>query len=126
MKIHIVDHDTNRLRSIRSILSSIGYRAGDVQTDLDTEAGMENMKRRRPDIAMVANNVPKTGGLQLLADIRENSNLSDIHVIMYGCDPSKEDVLEAIQSGANGYLVHPCSVGDVEDILRKYKNASKA
>lgn len=119
MKLIIVDNETVRQRNLRSILSSLGYKSADVEGTDDAAIGLNTIKKKRFDCAFISLAMPKMDGIEVLKQIRENMRLKSLPVIIYGAQASREDVIAAVQAGANGFLGYPFSVSDVEDVIRK-------
>ena len=126
MKIVIIDNETIRQRNLRSILASLGYKSADIEGYDDPQVGINTIKKKRFDCAFVALNMPKMAGVELLKQLRDNIRLKSLPVILFSAQASKDDVVEAIQNGANGFLGYPFSVSDVEDVLRKAIKAAKS
>ncbi|TCV95532.1 chemotaxis response regulator CheY [Biostraticola tofi] len=62
-------------------------------------------------------NMPNMDGLQLLSEIRQDSTLSDIPVLMVTAEAKKENIIAAAQAGANGYVVKPFTAAILEEKL---------
>ena len=60
-------------------------------------------------------NMPSMSGLELLKAIRSDENLKEIFFVLVTAEATKENIIEAIQSGANNYIVKPFTT----DILQK-------
>ncbi|MCB0358291.1 MAG: response regulator [Bdellovibrionales bacterium] len=126
MKFLIVDNETNRQRTLRSILSNLGYRAGDVESVTDAAGAIYNLKRKRYDCAFIASNLPKKTGMDLVMEIRRTSSWDRVKLVLFCSDPSKDDVVASVQAGANAFLVTPCSVGDVEAVIKRALGKTRA
>ena len=118
MKFLIVDAETTRQRRIRSILSSLGYKAADIEIVDDPKAAISTMRKKRFTCALVCLILPRSDGIALLKEIRETSMLKALPVILYGPNLSRDVVLEGAQLGASGFFNDPCSVSDVENVLQ--------
>lgn len=66
-------------------------------------------------------NMPVMGGLELVKQIRANPEWASIKIIMVSGLSTKKDVVSALESGVDGYILKPFSVetlmGKVEEIL---------
>ncbi len=123
MKVLIVDPDTTRLRTIRSILANLGYKAADVDSEPDGEAAMNSIKRKKYDIVFTCTKLPRMDGLTLVGEIKKEK--PNIAIVVYSSEPSKEEVVASVKAGASSYFVHPCSVSDIEDSLRRAVGKAK-
>jgi CheY-like chemotaxis protein len=52
-------------------------------------------------------NMPNMNGLELLKAIRADDKLQHIPVLLVTAEALKENVVEAVQAGVNGYIVKP-------------------
>jgi two-component system chemotaxis response regulator CheY len=52
-------------------------------------------------------NMPNLSGLELLQEIRKNSQTSNLPVLMVTAEGLKENVMEAVKAGVNNYVVKP-------------------
>ena len=118
MKLLIADNEVSRLRNLRSILTSLGHKSADIDSVEDGEAALVKLKKKRFNIVFCSIELPRLDGLGLLKSIRENSRLKNLPVVMYSSDIDRDGVVHAVEKGADGFLVHPCSVSDVEDVLK--------
>ncbi len=114
MKFLIVDNDMTRIRTFRTILSSLGHKAGDVESIEGGEAALNALKRKKFNCAMINFELPKMDGLKLLTEIRGSMALKTLPVIIFSSQSSRENVMAAMSAGASSFIVHPCSVSDVE------------
>lgn len=119
MNILIVDAEASRQRNLRSILSSIGYKSGDVESMDDGPNAIGALKKKRFDCVFIATNVPRLDGMEMLKEMRGNSRMKDMPVVMFSSEVSRDVVLNAIQTGANAFLSTPFSVSDVELALKQ-------
>jgi len=120
MKFLIVDADMTRVRTFRTILSSLGHKAGDVESIDDGDAALNALKRKKFSCAIVNLELPKMDGLALLKEIRSSTALKSLPVVIFSSQASRENVMASVTAGANAFLGHPCSVADVEEALKKF------
>ena len=71
------------------------------------------------DLAVLDIGLPGFSGIDICRRMKKDERLKGIPVIIYSSQASRDDVVEAIQAGANGFLGYPFSVSDVEDVIRK-------
>jgi CheY-like chemotaxis protein len=60
-----------------------------------------------PDLMLLDVTLPDTNGFDILAKLRRHRRLRAIPIIMLTAKASREDVLQGITSGANGYITKP-------------------
>ena len=61
----------------------------------------------RPDIILLDLNLPKKDGRQVLSEIKANSDLAQIPVVVLTTSQAEEDILRAYQLHANCYITKP-------------------
>lgn len=118
LRVFIIDNEVARQRNLRSILSSLGYKSGEVESSDDPIMGIAQLKKKHFNALFVYQVMPKMSGIDVVKEIRSNPRLKSLPVIIYHSEVSKDHVMEAVQAGANGYLGYPFSVSDVESALR--------
>jgi two-component system, NarL family, nitrate/nitrite response regulator NarL len=59
------------------------------------------MAEERPDIALIALDLPPSGGLEAVSALAEGG---ETVLLVWSFNPSQGDVLSAVQAGADGYL----------------------
>ena len=62
---------------------------------------------QRPDLILLTLNLPRKDGREVIREIRSDSLLPPIPVIVLTTSGSDQDVIEAYRLGANCYLVKP-------------------
>jgi len=112
-RILIIDDEESIRKSLAAVLEENGYL-------VDTaENGREAIKKSETKIynlALVDLRLPDMDGIELLTAMRETTpKMAKIVITGY---PSLENAIEAVNRGADGYIVKPYTV---EDLLRKIK-----
>ena len=62
---------------------------------------------RLPNVVFLDLNMPIKGGMDCLMEIRKNSRLKDLAIVIYSTSASDEDIEDAFVNGANIYLKKP-------------------
>ena len=62
-------------------------------------------------------NMPNMNSFQLLAEIKKDEALKHLPVLMVTAEARKEDIVQAAQGGAAGYIVKPFTKATLEDKL---------
>ena len=117
MKIFIIDNEVPRQRNLRAILSSLGYKSGEVESSDDPSSGLNELKKRAFGALFVCREIPKQGAVELIKQVRSSSRLKNLPIIVYSSEVSKENVMEAVESGADSFVGYPFSVSNVESAL---------
>jgi two-component system cell cycle sensor histidine kinase/response regulator CckA len=90
-------------------VSSLLGRAGfDILTAGDAQEGMQIARRERPDLVISDVVMPNISGIELCQMIRADADLATIPVLLVSAlDKETESVVEALQTGADGYIEVP-------------------
>lgn len=70
---------------------------------------------RLPDLVLLDLNLPKKGGSEVLAEIKEDERLKHIPVVILTTSQAERDILESYRLRANAYVTKPV---DLEQFLR--------
>ncbi len=121
-KVLIVDDNDLMRTLLRTILRGDQYEV--IGEARDGVEALELAERLRPDIICLDILMPKIGGLEALQTIR--SMHPEIVVVMVTGSPSVDNVREAIQGGASGFIIKPFNAGKVLDtVSRAWQSARR-
>jgi two-component system, chemotaxis family, chemotaxis protein CheY len=117
LKFLVVDDFSTMRRIVRNLLKELGFT--NVDEAEDGVAGLN--KLRGGDFQFVVSdwNMPNMTGLEMLKAIRADANLKHLPVLMVTAEAKKENIVEAAQAGANGYVVKPFTAATLEEKLNK-------
>jgi DNA-binding response OmpR family regulator len=110
--ILVVEDDPRVLTAVLRALGDEGFAASGASTAL---AGLETATRDRPDLVILDLGLPDMDGRDLLRMLR---SVSDVPVIVATARDEETDVVAALDSGADDYLVKPFSVGQLAARVR--------
>ncbi|MDH5217487.1 MAG: response regulator [Gammaproteobacteria bacterium] len=82
----------------------------------EAERGVEAARELKPDIVLLDIRMPNTNGLKILAQLRESDKKTPI--VMLTTSREDTDIAEALQSGANGYLLKDMEPEDLISALQ--------
>ena len=102
-RIALVDDDQHIITSVSLMLETEGF---EVDTYSDGEQALIGLRRRPVELAILDIKMPRLDGMELLAKIRENSQLPVIFLT------SKDDELDealGLRMGADDYITKPFS-----------------
>lgn len=77
----------------------------------------QNEESELPKMILLDLRLPKVNGFGVLKEIRANERFARLPVIVYSSSGQEEDIQEAIDYGANSYLVKPGNYGDMKELL---------
>jgi two-component system, OmpR family, KDP operon response regulator KdpE len=101
--ILIVDDEPQIRRVLRTTLSSHGYTVGEARTG---EEAIEKIRAERADLILLDVNLPGISGLETCREIRHSM---DVPIIMLTVRNSERDKVQALDAGADDYIVKPFS-----------------
>ena len=77
----------------------------------------ENNGRALPDIILLDWNLPRISGNEVLRRIKEHKNLRRIPVLVFSTSDAEQDIHDAYDGHANGYITKPASGKMMEAIV---------
>jgi two-component system chemotaxis response regulator CheY len=119
LKFLVVDDFSTMRRIVRNLLKELGY------TNVDeAEDGVVALQKLRGggggfQFIVTDWNMPNMTGIELLKEVRADANLKHLPVLMITAEAKKENIIEAAQSGASGYIVKPFTAGTLEEKMNK-------
>ena len=117
MKILIVDDFSTMRRIIKNLLRDLGFNN---TTEADDGATAWPMLRTGGfDFLVTDWNMPQMDGLTLLKSVRADEHLSALPVLLVTAEAKKEQIVEAAQSGVNGYIVKPFTANTLKEKIDK-------
>jgi two-component system CheB/CheR fusion protein len=110
----VVEDLEDSRETLRELLQAKGYR---VITAADGEEGLNAIRRRRPDVALVDIGLPKLNGYELARQARATPNLPPIRLIAVTGWGQTEDVERAKDAGFDDHLVKPLDLDKLARVL---------
>lgn len=117
MKFLVVDDFSTMRRIVRNLLKELGY--SNVDEAEDGVVAMQKLGAGGIDFVVTDWNMPNMTGIELLRAIRANAQLSHLPVLMITAEAKKENIIEAAQAGASGYIVKPFTAATLSEKLGK-------
>jgi CheY-like chemotaxis protein len=75
--------------------------------------------RERPDLVLLDLNLPRKGGIEVLAEIKGDPALATIPVIVLTTSEAEEDILRSYQLHANAYITKPVDFERFRNIVHQ-------
>lgn len=118
MKFLVVDDFSTMRRIVRNLLKELGF------TNVhEAEDGVDALKKLQGegDYQFVVSdwNMPNMTGIELLRKIRADATLKHLPVLMVTAEAKRENIIEAAQAGASGYVVKPFTAATLDEKLKK-------
>jgi two-component system chemotaxis response regulator CheY len=117
MKFLVVDDFSTMRRIIKNLLKELGFTNFDEAED--GVVALSKLKNNKYDFVVTDWNMPNMTGIELLRAIRHDTGLKHLPVLMITAEAKKENIVEAAQAGASGYVVKPFTSATLEEKLNK-------
>ena len=118
MKILVVDDFSTMRRIVRNLLKELGFANAH-----EAEDGVEALNKLRGEgnyeFVVSDWNMPNMTGIELLRAIRADAALKHLPVLMVTAEAKRENIIEAAQAGASGYVVKPFTAATLDEKLKK-------
>lgn len=111
-KILIVDDEPQIRRVLRTTLASQGYSVVEARSG---DEALEEIRHERPDLILLDVNMPGRSGLETCSEVRSTS---DVPIIMLTVRNSERDKVQALDAGADDYVVKPFGVEELMARIR--------
>ena len=118
-RILIVDDDPDIVETVAFFLSNSGYQ---VLAAKDGKEALE-LVENKPDLVFLDIMMPEMNGLEACRKLKNNPKTNSIPVVMLTAQGGKQDVDDAIDGGANGYVVKPFNLPDLVERIETILNA---
>lgn len=114
-------------------LTQEALREGKVRNHLHVAAdGLEAMaflrregkhaRAPQPDLVLLDLNLPKKGGREVLAEIKEDPDLRRIPVVILTVSKAEEDVLKSYNLHANCYITKPVNLDQFLEVVKSIED----
>lgn len=117
MKFLVVDDFSTMRRIVRNLLKELGFT--NVQEAEDGIDGLTKLRAEPFDFVVSDWNMPNMTGIDMLRSIRADPALKHLPVLMVTAEAKRENIIEAAQAGASGYVVKPFTAGTLDEKLKK-------
>ncbi len=116
--IMVVDDEKDVLEEIEIWLGEQGYR---VLTAENADEGIEKLIENSAHLLLLDINMPKQGGLEMLAALKRNSQTASIPVIMLTARVETNAIMQAMEMKACDYGTKPFNERELLNLLRRYE-----
>ncbi|HZW25712.1 MAG TPA: chemotaxis response regulator CheY [Gallionella sp.] len=113
----VVDDFSTMRRIVRNLLKELGFT--NVQEAEDGVDALAKLRADEFDFVVSDWNMPNMTGIDLLRNIRADAKLKHLPVLMVTAEAKKENIIEAAQAGASGYVVKPFTAATLDEKLKK-------
>jgi len=109
-KVLIADDEQNIVISLEFLLKRESF---EVIVAADGEAALQMIAEHRPDLVLLDVMMPKRNGYEVCQQIRANSALKGVKVIMLTAKGREIEVAKGMALGADAYVTKPFSTKDL-------------
>ncbi|MBI5790346.1 MAG: chemotaxis response regulator CheY [Rhodocyclales bacterium] len=117
LKFLVVDDFSTMRRIVRNLLKELGYANADEAED--GAVALQRLKAGGIDFVVTDWNMPNMDGLALLQAVRADPTLKHLPVLMITAEAKRENIIQAAQAGASGYIVKPFTAATLGEKLTK-------
>ena len=105
MRALVIDDSKAARMAVSRILQEVGIACEEAENG---EQALEKIRNEGPfDMAMVDWNMPVMNGYDFVKEIRHDSKLADLKLIMVTTENELSQVVKALSAGANEYIMKP-------------------
>jgi diguanylate cyclase (GGDEF)-like protein len=119
----LVDDELMNRDVLQRRLTRVGYR---VLTADSGPSALEIAAAQRVDLVLLDVMMPGMDGIATLRKLRQSRSVSELPVIMVTARDSSEDVVEALDAGANDYITKPVDFAVAQARIRTQLTARRA
>jgi signal transduction histidine kinase/DNA-binding response OmpR family regulator len=102
--ILVIDDNRMNCEVVSDILMSYGFQ---VNIALGGKEGLQKIRAKRPDLILLDLMMPEVSGEDVIHELKSDSRLKDIPVILLTARASQEDRILGLSLGADDYLAKP-------------------
>ena len=119
LKILVVDDSPTMRRILLNTVQKAGFTS--IEEAVDGKDALAKLLAGEFEFLMTDWNMPNMSGLELVTAVRAEAKLAELPILMVTTRNMKEDIVTAIKTGVNGYIVKPFDAktlnAKIQDIL---------
>lgn len=112
-----VDDSSTMRRIIKNTLQKLGF-ANVIEAGNGIEA-LDAMASTKVDMIITDWNMPEMDGLTYVKTVRTKAEYKETPILMVTTEAAKEDILTALKSGVNNYVVKPFTPDTLQEKVFK-------
>jgi CheY-like chemotaxis protein len=116
-KVLIVDDVRSELELMKSSIAALGH---EVITAADGEEAEQAIRREQPNLILLDVVLPKINGFELCRQLKQDSRLRKIPVILVSGKNTKADIFWGKKQGADEYLPKPVRPEELLQLVQRY------
>lgn len=103
-KILIIEDEVELVDMVVMRLEANGY---EVMSANDGEAGLDAVKKNKPDLILLDLMLPKIDGYQVCRILKSDNRFEDIPIIMFTARAQESEMKKGMALGADAYITKP-------------------
>lgn len=115
MRVLVLDDSTVLRAILKRILEQLGFEV------FEAPDGMQGLERLRSagvmDVALVDWNMPVMSGLEFVQQVRQDDAYASMPILMVTSETDLTHVAQALEAGANEYVMKPVSRESIQEKL---------
>jgi two-component system alkaline phosphatase synthesis response regulator PhoP len=115
-KILVVDDEPHVIKSLTFVLTKEGY---DVSSAENGEDAMAKIRQSKPSLVFLDVMMPKKNGYEVCREVKKDSGLRDIRVIMLTAKGQEADREQGLNVGADEFMTKPFSPMGIVDKVKE-------
>jgi len=119
----IVDDSITIRQVVKNELVQLGFMEHQIREAGDGKSASDILANTKFDMVISDWNMPKMDGLDLLKHIRSTPKLKDIPFLMLTSEANEENILKALEEGADQYITKPFKATMLEETIKKILSA---
>jgi DNA-binding response OmpR family regulator len=119
----VVEDDQIIVKLLEHMLSRNGFGVQIALNGREAVAFMENLSAP-PDLILLDVMLPYLDGFELITKIREHVTWNEVPVIMLTSKSQEQNIVRALDKGANDYVVKPFRPGELMSRIRRVMKSS--
>ena len=115
-KILVVEDEPSLQKLLEYQLKRIGH---EIVVVADGKQALASVKTDRPDLVLLDVMLPVMGGFQVLQQLQEDKDTSNIPVIMLSAKGQQHDIAAGIDKGVFDYITKPFNIPNLAERIEK-------
>jgi two-component system chemotaxis response regulator CheY len=115
MPVLIVDDYQTMLRTMGKLMKRLGFE--NIDEASDGQEALEKLHSRPYGLVISGSNMQPMSGLDLVRQMRCNTRLDQVLVVMISAENGQENIAAAKQAGVSEYIVKPFGASALKDKL---------
>ena len=118
-RVLLIEDDPISLRILKKRIGNAGYQ---IESAVDGVEGLEKFETFRPHLVISDWMMPRMDGRELCQAIKERAPGESVYFILLTARDKHEDIVRALDTGADEYLIKPC---DGPELMARLRAATR-